>query len=127
MAGTPAGELVGAAETRRALGRMAADLDDPATPHRAAELVMARADDLVPRVSGDLAATLRVVDVEGGAQVVAGSALVPYAGVIEYGWPARGIRPQSYLTAALDQRAEAIHDVYADRVGDLVERVGQES
>jgi hypothetical protein len=106
---------------------MAADLDDPATPHKAADLVLARADELVPRVSGDLASTLRVVEVEHGADVVAGSPLVPYAGVIQYGWPARGIAAQPYLTDGLAQRAEAIHDVYADRIGDLVERVGRES
>lgn len=128
MAGAkPAGEVVGAVETQRALKRMADDLGDPATAERAGAVVLARADELVPRVSGALAGTLRLVLTDAGVDVLAGSPLVPYAGVIEYGWDERGIRAQPYLRDSLEQRAEAIHDVYADRVADLVERVGRES
>jgi hypothetical protein len=123
----PAGEVVGAVETQRALRRMADDLGDPATAERAGAVVLARADELVPRVSGALAGTLRLVLTDAGVDVLAGSPLVPYAGVIQYGWSERGIRAQPYLTDSLEQRAEAIHDVYADRVADLVERVGRES
>lgn len=125
MAGPPAVRVEGAAEFRRAIARMAADLETPDFHRDAGELVRDRALERVPRVSGDLASTIDVVVGADGSELVAGSAAVPYAGVIEYGWPERGIEAQHYLTD--DHDPAEVHDVYADQVGELVKRVGRES
>lgn len=127
MAGKPAVTVTGARETQRALRRMAASLDDPEIHRPAGEAVRDRALELVPRVSGDLASTIDVVPGAEGSDVVAGSAAVPYAGVIEYGWDEHAIEGAFYLTGALDDRAPAAHDAYAGQIGELVKRVGRES
>jgi hypothetical protein len=67
-----------------------------------------------PRLTGALAASIRVLDANV-REGVAGSSLV-YAGVIEHGWPARGIEGAGYMAAALDARYAATVDLYADHV-----------
>lgn len=46
----------------------------------------------VPRKSGRLAGSIRATAGAAKAAVMAGSARVPYAGVINYGWPAGSMR-----------------------------------
>lgn len=127
MAGKPAVTVTGAVETQRALRRMGDSLGEPAFHLPAGELVRDRALELVPRVSGALADTIELVVQPDGTDVVAGSPTVPYAGVIEFGWDDRGIAARHYLAGALDESADAVHDVYAREVGELVDRVHRES
>lgn len=54
--------------------------------------------------TGRLSANVRSGRGKTKAVVRAGGARVPYAGVIHYGWPARGIAPQPFLTDALAAR-----------------------
>lgn len=127
MAGPPAVQVTGAVETQRALRRMAGSLDDPAFHGPPGEILRQRALDRVPRVSGALAETIDLRIQPDGAEVVAGSSLVPYAGVINYGWDARNIEAQPYLTGDLGEVAADVTAAYAHEVSDLVERVGRES
>jgi hypothetical protein len=61
-----------------------------------------------PYLSGRLAGTVRANRAMKKVQMKAGGAAVPYAGVIEYGWPARNIEAQPYLRrAAWDNREYA--------------------
>jgi hypothetical protein len=61
-----------------------------------------------PYLSGRLAGTVRANRAMKKVQIKAGGAAVPYAGVIEYGWPARNIEAQPYLRrAAWDNREYA--------------------
>jgi hypothetical protein len=57
-----------------------------------------------PVRSGATAATLRAGRGKTKAVVRAGGARAPGAGVTHYGWPARGIRAQPFLTDALRER-----------------------
>ena len=58
-----------------------------------------------PFNTGRLAGTVRANRAMKKVQIKAGGAAVPYAGVIEYGWPARQIEAQPYLRrAAWDNR-----------------------
>lgn len=50
----------------------------------------------VPVRSGDLRRSVRGNRAKNKAVVTAGKARVPYARVINYGWPARGIRPADF-------------------------------
>lgn len=52
--------------------------------------------------TGALAGTIRAARTKNKAVVRAGSARIPYAGVINYGWPARGIGPSAFLTGPAD-------------------------
>jgi hypothetical protein len=61
-----------------------------------------------PYLSGRLAGTVRANRAMKKVQIKAGGAAVPYAGVIEYGWPARNIEAQPFLRrAAWDNREYA--------------------
>lgn len=55
-----------------------------------------------PVRSGNLRRTVRGNKAKAKAIVIAGRARVPYAGAINYGWHARGIRPALFM-----QRADA--------------------
>lgn len=58
-----------------------------------------------PYLSGALSGTIRPNRAMKKVQIKAGGAAVPYAGVIEYGWPARNIEAQPFLRrAAWDNR-----------------------
>ena len=61
----------------------------------------------VPRRSGRLAEDVRGNRAQSKAVVRAGRASVPYAGPINYGWPARGIEPAEYMQKG-DQEMQPI-------------------
>lgn len=122
---TPTVAIVGATELRLALGRLGDKAADPAIAQRAAELVATEARDRVPVASGALYATIDVQPALPAALVVAGSPAVPYAGVQEYGWAARGIEARHYLGGAADDQADEVAELYADHVGGLVVDVGR--
>jgi hypothetical protein len=117
-------ELVGATELRVALDRLGKGAADPRIAEDAAELVAAEARDLAPYLHGALTDSIRVERALPAATVVAGSSSVPYAGVQEYGWPARGIQGRHYLEGAVHDQADDVTNLYADRVGALVVEVG---
>ncbi len=55
-----------------------------------------------PVVSGRLAGTIRAGKGKTKAVVRAGGARAPHAPIIHYGWPARNIAPNDFLTQALN-------------------------
>jgi hypothetical protein len=70
---------------------------------------------IAPKSSGTLASTIRGNRAVQKVQLKAGGARVPYAGVIEYGWPARNIEAQPYLRkAAWDNMAFVIQQFDAN-------------
>lgn len=50
-----------------------------------------------PRRTGKLAASIKPSKAKNKAIVRAGGARVPYAGAVNYGWPAHGIRASRFL------------------------------
>lgn len=83
---------------------------------------------LVPVQSGALRGTIRAEKERDGAwRVTAGSFLVPYAGPIHYGWRARGIEPQPFLTDALAADTAAVERVYDEHIDNLVRRFDREA
>jgi hypothetical protein len=79
--------------------------------------VVAAVQATVPRVSGDLAGTIRSSGTKSGAAVRMGSAAVPYAGAVDFG----GYPPDSYpyesggryLFPAAETLASTAADLYA--------------
>jgi len=89
-----------------------------------AEIVARAAVTKVPSRSGALRETVRAAGAQTRASVKAGFKKVPYAGVIHFGWPARGILPQPFLYDALDARRDEVMDAYTDGMADLIKKNG---
>lgn len=116
--------LEGAAELRRTLRAAGDDLGDLKAAHQAAaEVVAPAAASAAPFRSGRLAASVRGSGTKTAAQVRAGSARVPYAGVQEYGWPARGIVAQPYLVPSAEATEPIWYDAYVAEVDTILGRI----
>ena len=129
MAGKgPAVQVTGARELRRAMKNMGHDLSDLTALHRdLAELVASDARNRAPKRTGKLAASVKGRATRTRATVLAGGPMIPYAGPIHFGWPARNIEPQPFLYDALDARKREVVNRYEDRVGDLVKKLDRET
>jgi len=118
-------KATGVKELRRELRRMGDDLEDLKTLNLdVATLVSDRAKDIVPRRTGNLADTIRPAGTKTAGRVRAGFKRVPYAGVIHFGHPARGIQPQPFLYDALDQRRGEVLDAYFKGVRKIQRKAG---
>jgi hypothetical protein len=106
----------GLAALTRTMRKAGEDLGDLKEANaRAAAIVIARAAAIAPRRSGRLAATLRSSKVAGRARIMAGRASVPYGPPIHWGWPARGIEAQPFIsTAAQDTEPQWLPQYVAD-------------
>lgn len=132
-------EVTGAAELRKALRRMGADVKDMTKIHREmADKVAGEARGRAPRATGNLARSVKASATQKVARVQAGnnrkkvkgrrdSNSVPYAGPIHFGWFRRNIDPQPFIYDALDRRRDEVVRRYERHVGELVERVGRET
>ena len=104
---------------------MGDDLEDLKTLNlTVATMVSERAKDIVPRRTGNLADTIRPAGTKTAGRVRAGFKRVPYAGVIHFGHPARGIQPQPFLYDALDQRRGEVFDAYFKGVKKIQRKAG---
>lgn len=91
---------------------------------RAGALVVAEAVARVPRLDGDLAATIRQSKTKNRARIMVGSKRVPYPGPVHFGWPDRNIEPQPFLWEAMEAKQDDVIrtiDIELDR---LISSVG---
>jgi hypothetical protein len=94
-------KITGLREVVRSLNQYAGAVDDMKEANsKISSKVAQDAVSIAPKLSGDLARTIKGNRAKERVQIKAGGARVPYAGVIEYGWPARNIEPQSFLVKA---------------------------
>jgi hypothetical protein len=77
---------------------------------------------MAPRLTGALASSIQGNPSAQKAQILAGSAAVPYAGVIEYGWPEKNIQPQPYLREAVNSSMAYIVAKYEDNIRDNIKK-----
>jgi hypothetical protein len=106
----PSGVRVeGLTRTVGALQRLGVEVADLKATFSAIAAEGARlASSFAPVRTGALAAAVRGNKAKNKAVVIAGKARVPYAGAINYGWPARNIKPAMFMQkadAALAPRA----------------------
>lgn len=121
----PRVEVEGMARLRRELRALEGNLDDLKDAHAAAgAIVAAAAAARAPRRSGKLAASVRNSRAAAGAHVIAGSAAVPYAGPIHWGWPARHIEPNPFAADAAQATESQWLPAYEASIRDAVDRVG---
>lgn len=76
----------------------------------------------VPVRTGRLKATLRAGKGKTKAVVRMGGARAPYAGVIEYGWRARGISGTGAVSSARDSRRAESERMIRDGISDLLSK-----
>mgnify|MGYP001417864432 CR=1 FL=1 len=113
--------ITGLRETLRAMEKAGADAESMRDLMHSIGMTVVQAAN-PPRVSGTLAGTPCAGRGLFMAGVRAGTAAFPYAGPIHYGWPARNIAPQPFLTAALQAQQARILDQLDDGIGDIIKR-----
>lgn len=113
--------VIGAERLVSTLHGAADDLDDlAAAGQRAVQVIVPRARSAAPHRTGRLAAG--ITGEAQGREVVLGAGAV-YAGVQEWGWPARHIPAQPYLVPAVEDTEAAWVDTYAAEVQTILDRV----
>ena len=75
-----------------------------------------KASAMAPRLTGALASSVKGNPSAEKAQILAGSAAVPYAGVQEYGWPEKNIQAQPYLRPAVYNNLGYIIEKYNESI-----------
>lgn len=117
--------VVGLAQLKRSLKDFADGLEDLKDANaEASRLVAAKAKTLAPKRSGALADSIRGSRAAGRATVAAGTAKVPYAGPIHWGWPRRHIRANPFMTDAATATEDdwlAAYEQNIQRLADQVE------
>jgi hypothetical protein len=79
-----------------------------------------------PRRTGRLGSTVRAAGTKTAAIVRAGFASVPYAGPIHWGWPARAIKAQPFLSDAAtstESTWQAFYFAEIERILDTVKGI----
>lgn len=109
---------------RSTLRRAEIGLDDLKDANaRAGQMVAQWGAVRAPRMTGRLGTSVRAARQAKAAVIVAGSAAVPYAGVIHWGWPAHNIAPQPWLSQAAVDTQPAWLPIYQDDIQKILDTV----
>lgn len=120
MSPRPVVEVRGARELRRTMRKAGADMQDLKDVHReAGAIVDNRAGGNAPRRTGRLVSSERVGATQTASIIRAGYKRTPYAGPIHWGWPARHITAQPWITEA----AQATEPLWIARFERGIERI----
>ena len=93
--------IQGVKEVTDSLNKLARDLESNIELNKELSTTLSqKASAMAPKLTGALASSVIGNPSAEKAQILAGSAAVPYAGVQEYGWPERNIEAQPYLRRA---------------------------
>lgn len=124
MAGNKGVQIEGLRELTKALNQLGDDAkNDIKSVHAdAAKDVKQAAARKAPVRSGRLRSSLRSSGTKRDGRVKAGSARVPYAGPIHFGWRKRNITPQPFLYDALDDRRDAVVKRYESEINKLIRK-----
>jgi hypothetical protein len=117
--------ITGLREVVRNLEKIGVDVQDLKEVFtRIGEMVQVDAAALAPRDSGRLAASIKPTKTKNKAAIRAGSARVPYAGAINYGWRKRGIRPANFMQRAIDADTPKAIEMMDEGIGEIIRRYG---
>lgn len=78
---------------------------------------------VIPVRSGDLKRSLRASATQKSGVVRAGRASIPYAGVINYGWPGHNIEAQHYMERGLELSEAEVISLYAEAIQDALDTI----
>lgn len=117
--------ITGLNRTIRNLKKAGADAQDMKDlMHSIGEVIVRASQSEAPEVSGRLAGTIRAGRGATKAVVRAGGAKAPYAGPINFGWPARNIRATGFLTDAANRNQGTALDMLDKGIQEIIERNG---
>lgn len=122
-------KVEGARELEATMHRAADDVGDlSSAASQSGSQVAQVARGLAPVRSGRLVGTIRAAQPTSARAVTAGGVTaggpgVPYAGPIHWGWAARNIQAQPFLTDALAQTESSVVNTYAEAVGRTVSTI----
>lgn len=94
-----------------------------ANKEAAAEVARYAKSTTTPKRTGRLANSVKPGASQREGYVKAGSARVPYAGVIHFGWRARNIRPRPFLYNAADKRRRQVVKAYRKQLDRIAKEV----
>jgi len=124
MSKQPLVEVRGAKELRKTLKAAGDDLGDLKAAHQAVgNMVVNVARGLAPVRSGALAGSIRATRLAGGVSIKAGSGSIRYAGPIHWGWPARNIAANPFLSTAATTSEEQWTALYEEELNKILDRV----
>lgn len=117
-------EIEGLRDLQKSLRNLTDDSrnDMKETHRKAGEIVVAGAVRIAPVRTGALAASIRSAPTQRQGRVRVGSAAVPYAGPIHFGWPTRSIKPNPFIYEVLDSRRQEVYALYAERISQLINK-----
>jgi len=117
-------KVVGARELRRELKKAGVDIKTLREAPRAASTIVSNAaKSSGPKRSGDLRGSVRPANQVARAIVYAGSARVPYAGPIHWGWRARNISPQPWVSEAAQSTESTWLPAYEKEIDRIIGQV----
>jgi hypothetical protein len=118
-------KVEGVRELQKALRDLGAEAGDLKAVHlEVAEMLVPGIEQRTPRRSGDLAGSWVARSTKGRARI---TSTQPYAGVIEYGWPARGIEPARMVRDTVEASSAEILDTYERGLERVSQRIGFET
>jgi len=113
----------GLREVTRSFKQYEGAVDDLKTANAAISSKVAQsAVATTPQLTGRLASTVKGNRAVQRVQIKAGGARVPYAGVIEYGWPARNIEAQPFLRRAAWANKDYVIQQYSSNLESIKRR-----
>jgi hypothetical protein len=117
-------EIDGLRQVQKALRNVSQESrDDMKETHRqAGQIIVDAATPLVPVESGALLASIKSAPLQRQGRVRLGSASLPYAGPIHFGWPARGIAPNPFIYEVLDGRRAEVSRLYEQRIDEIIKK-----
>jgi hypothetical protein len=113
----------GEEQVKAALAKIGKDIIDRSDLNKDLSDELSRqASARAPRLTGELASSVRGNPSADKAQIVAGGGGVVYAGVQEYGWPEKNIQEQPYLRPAVYENLGYIEEKYNDYIKSIIKR-----
>lgn len=122
-------KLEGGRNLRRTMTKAGADMQDMKAVHGdAAGIVSGRASSWAPHVTGRLAGTLRTGATKTAAIVRAGNnrksaSGVPYAQPIHWGWRARNIKPNPFMSYSAQATEPTWINLYFNAVNKAIDKI----
>lgn len=118
-------KVEGLNKTAKALQQVGVDIDDLKDVMAAIAAEGARlASAAAPSRTGRLRGTIRGNRAKAKAVVAAGRGKVRYAGAINYGWPARSIKPALFMQKADQQLSTRAVEMLEQGIDDVIGKAG---
>ena len=115
--------VTGVKETINALNLFVKDIEANQSLNREIGSTLSqKASAIAPKRTGALSRSVGFEASSNKATIFAGSAAVPYAGVIEYGWPQRNREAKPFLNPAVNNNMGFVVNKYDEEIQKSIKR-----